>query len=817
MKLSRELKMKYKSERSGDGRNTPSWEIPREDKHGSKRTSKEKTTRQRQQRRQQHHRTRYPKNNPQTKKERYRSKSADSIFSRTNKQRHQEYGALIPYRPTNTTGDDTMDYYAKYYDNDEYYFWEEELYKSNFDDLPPCEEGYSYEDDDDVTPEFSLNSTPKYVNPGDDEWDGSEEKMFYSQYDPVNSPQGSLTYGRDGDVDDDDDRKNRGEEMATKKKKKQQPQEEDFGVSLSVNDLEEKSIMSGSSSGTTTTTTSGKNPNNSAGPSFIVPPPHSEVRANMPSFPFAPKPSPGPSKNKLIRDAVAHATSLRDVYIEPSSKDDHSETISEMTNPTYAPPLHSKVRAKKPKNKSDDSSSGLEGGANTDVVSEVTMPSTIENLRFVPPLLSEVLKRKPADSMSASLGEESSGAMDEPTEDGYRKQPQQTKEPIRSKSDFTPPPPPPRPPPPRGRVTKPSLNKTRKSTHPSGSTPSQDSFEDVAARSHLPPLKEESPNVSASPIKSQEYEPKQSKSSKLSATVVQLNNAAAELLLMHGMSKSPGHSPNTPSRNDLARSYSQPNASSNDLPFNTLSRMHSQPNCGPTPHITRASSARFNNSYSGGLLMHPENMVKRSRRVEQMPFTDDFGDSGLYTGEVNEDARPNGQGRMKYENGVFFEGKWVNGVREGNIAQRERILSGFSSWKGSGKKGGGNVVVHGMAWIDRFGKAGQYTGDVNEHSNPHGKGVMKYDFGLIAEGEWVNGVLIDGSQQPILGGAGGMAVAGGSVFPGGATLGMGGISTVGPAFPQQPMMMNPAMGNAYGNQGGHGGPPTFIRKQTDNY
>lgn len=209
-----------------------------------------------------------------------------------------------------------------------------------------------------------------------------------------------------------------------------------------------------------------------------------------------------------------------------------------------------------------------------------------------------------------------------------------------------------------------------------------------------------------------------------------------------------------------------------------------------------------------------------------MPYTDDFGDSGLYSGEVNEDSRPHGSGRMKYENGVFFEGKWINGTREGSLAQRERILSGFSSWKGAAPKGGGSNIVHGMAWIDRFGKAGQYTGDVNEQSVPHGKGVMKYDFGLIAEGEWVNGVLIDGSQQPGMGpvpGAGQtlMGIPGGTVFGGGTMvsgMGMGGMTTMGIPFPQQMMGMNVGgMGNAmmYGNPPPQSGPPTFIRKQSD--
>ena len=39
------------------------------------------------------------------------------------------------------------------------------------------------------------------------------------------------------------------------------------------------------------------------------------------------------------------------------------------------------------------------------------------------------------------------------------------------------------------------------------------------------------------------------------------------------------------------------------------------------------------------------------RSVRQMPFTDQFGDFGLYTGQVNEDGRPDGKGSMKYDNG----------------------------------------------------------------------------------------------------------------------------------------------------------------------
>eukprot|EP00804_Cyclotella_cryptica_P027946 CCRYP_003842-RA/>CCRYP_003842-RA protein AED:0.09 eAED:0.09 QI:0/-1/0/1/-1/1/1/0/195 len=80
---------------------------------------------------------------------------------------------------------------------------------------------------------------------------------------------------------------------------------------------------------------------------------------------------------------------------------------------------------------------------------------------------------------------------------------------------------------------------------------------------------------------------------------------------------------------------------------------------------------------------------------------------------------------------------------------RQCILSGFSSWKGQPKNGGvtKGCTVYGMEWIDLCGMAGKYTGDVNEDNIPDGKGNMKYDFGLIAQGEWIKGVLNIGSSD----------------------------------------------------------------------
>lgn len=56
---------------------------------------------------------------------------------------------------------------------------------------------------------------------------------------------------------------------------------------------------------------------------------------------------------------------------------------------------------------------------------------------------------------------------------------------------------------------------------------------------------------------------------------------------------------------------------------------------------------------------------QRGKRVENMPFMDENQDTGLYTGETNDLGQPHGKGQMRYDNGIFFEGKWSNGTFAG--------------------------------------------------------------------------------------------------------------------------------------------------------
>ena len=216
-----------------------------------------------------------------------------------------------------------------------------------------------------------------------------------------------------------------------------------------------------------------------------------------------------------------------------------------------------------------------------------------------------------------------------------------------------------------------------------------------------------------------------------------------------------------------------------------------------------------------------------------MAYTDPFGDSGLYTGEVDEESRPHGKGKMKYDNGIFFEGTWYYGCKNDTMglknngistmggassschqqdgSTRERILSGFTSWKGKKKtdpsaNGETGRFVYGMEWVDPSGLSGKYTGRVNDVDVPDGKGVMRYHFGLIAEGDWIKGVLNTGAGagvNPIVPGtmSGGMSVAPGMSVAGGAGA-MSVVSGLG--------MMSIGGGGGGGANWGMGGvyPPT---------
>jgi hypothetical protein len=188
---------------------------------------------------------------------------------------------------------------------------------------------------------------------------------------------------------------------------------------------------------------------------------------------------------------------------------------------------------------------------------------------------------------------------------------------------------------------------------------------------------------------------------------------------------------------------------------------------------------------------------------------------------------------------VFYEGTWTNGCQDQKAAsQYGRIRGGFTSWQGQGRHAtkSGMVMpwnarkndshdpnaktnVRGMEWTDLNGDSGRYTGEVNAGRLPHGFGVMKYDFGLIAEGDWSNGILKEGPQDRLIGAAASM-MSGARSVGGGMSIGPG--MSVGPGAqgfnPASvgPMSIGAGMsvgGSAFGGSFMGGGMPMMFPPQ----
>ncbi|KAL7428452.1 hypothetical protein ACHAXM_001267 [Skeletonema potamos] len=227
--------------------------------------------------------------------------------------------------------------------------------------------------------------------------------------------------------------------------------------------------------------------------------------------------------------------------------------------------------------------------------------------------------------------------------------------------------------------------------------------------------------------------------------------------------------------------------------------------------------------------------------VKNMPFTDHLGDFGFYTGQVNDNGRPDGKGSMKYDSGIFYEGMWTDGCQEEKaVTQYVRIRGGFTSWGGKGKatvKSGKTLPwnatkidrhdendktnVRGMEWVDLNGDSGRYTGEVNKDQLPHGKGIMKYDFGLIAEGEWVNGMLKENPLDRMISAAAlnssGQSAGALSVISGARSVALGGGMSVGPGMsggmsvgPMRPPIF---VGGGMPQGSVYGGMPQMIQPQ----
>ncbi|KAL7428298.1 hypothetical protein ACHAXM_001207 [Skeletonema potamos] len=79
----------------------------------------------------------------------------------------------------------------------------------------------------------------------------------------------------------------------------------------------------------------------------------------------------------------------------------------------------------------------------------------------------------------------------------------------------------------------------------------------------------------------------------------------------------------------------------------------------PPPPMRRVS----NGSSAESPPTQPVQLWERRRPIVKtdMPWTDLIGESGLYTGEIDENGEPHGMGMMRYHDGSVLEGEWFHG------------------------------------------------------------------------------------------------------------------------------------------------------------
>ncbi|KAL7508246.1 hypothetical protein ACHAXN_008858 [Cyclotella atomus] len=155
------------------------------------------------------------------------------------------------------------------------------------------------------------------------------------------------------------------------------------------------------------------------------------------------------------------------------------------------------------------------------------------------------------------------------------------------------------------------------------------------------------------------------------------------------------------------------------------------------------SSKRSNRSSGSGR--------KKKIRVKDMKYRGEDGKEGRYSGDVNEDHEPHGQGKMKYKDGSTFTGVWSDGVAvHGKSSGERKEKKKDEQWSNADKPSAAAVKkVRKMKWMDYYGDPGEYTGEVNGENMPNGKGSMKYDHGLIQEGLWGRGQFVEGSDTDV--------------------------------------------------------------------
>jgi len=131
--------------------------------------------------------------------------------------------------------------------------------------------------------------------------------------------------------------------------------------------------------------------------------------------------------------------------------------------------------------------------------------------------------------------------------------------------------------------------------------------------------------------------------------------------------------------NEQSSSFPQNSTCQHVIPATGLPSQNFDPrvvNNGPSPANTMTSAPerslqRSNSSNTIGDTARQARNRKlmalagggEKQRVSGLSYNDRDGGRGLYTGEVDQWGRPNGEGKIEYDSGEVFDGQWVNGNR----------------------------------------------------------------------------------------------------------------------------------------------------------
>jgi len=118
-----------------------------------------------------------------------------------------------------------------------------------------------------------------------------------------------------------------------------------------------------------------------------------------------------------------------------------------------------------------------------------------------------------------------------------------------------------------------------------------------------------------------------------------------------------------------------------------------------SPQWSRKADSRKTSSLRGGTIGNGNSTAPnqhvidtipreglRGKKVSRLLYTTPMGETGWYTGEVDFEGKPHGNGRMRYKTGHSYEGEWIHGFGEVHMENLNRIKSGFGTNKAAWKQ-----------------------------------------------------------------------------------------------------------------------------------